>query len=424
MSKKLTDTNITTEEILNLQAMNLTQARKFLRLKQLELDALLETTQAINNNYSTKTLFQIYEFNLRTRLGIKKLAVYIKSKDWQCVSSYGVDKKILNIDIEKDLISIKKITDISDSTNKNLKDFEVVIPVYHKNIPLSYILIGDYAQTQEESKSDIRFVQTISNIICVAIENKKLVRREIQEEGLRKELELAAQMQTMLFPTILPNDDHLEMAAKYLPHRDIGGDYYDFIRLNNQEIVFCIADVSGKGFAAGLIMASFQANFHALLLENCTLVDLVQTLNTKVRNTAKYEKFITFFVGKYNIKSGILQYINAGHNPPILYTDKKTHLLNDGATVLGMFDKLPFIKTGEFQIKEDSFILCYTDGLIEVENNANQPFELDRLCDYVIKNVNMSVNDFNETLIKEVNNFKESNQFTDDVTLLSCKIFR
>jgi len=419
-----TDVKIRGHDILNIQSLSQMDLRKLVRLRQLELNSLLEITEAINSNFSTASLFEKYEVILGTQLGVKKLAVFIKTDLWTCISGIGIDKEFLDIDVEEDLLDYKEFTSLDDSTNPNLADFELVIPVYHKDIPLAYVLIGDYKDDGDDALSDIRYIQTITNVIVVAIENKKLVRDQIRQEGVKREMELAAQMQSTLFPSEMPNDDKIQMASSYLPHRDIGGDYYDVIRLGEKEIVFCIADVSGKGFAAGLVMASFQANLHTLLLQNRSLKKLIPILNAKVLGTAKREKFITFFIARYNFKTRVLSYVNAGHNPPILYHNKQIELLKEGCTILGMFDKLPkMVKEGKIKISGEALMLCYTDGLIEVENNKNEAFELDNLCKGVHKYAYKEIVGFNKSIIQKVKRYKGENPFMDDVTLLSCRFF-
>ena len=169
---------------------------------------------------------------------------------------------------------------------------------------------------------------------------------------MKKELELAAQVQTLLIPDQLPKDDAIEMAAIYQPHRDIGGDYYDYLEVNEDEIVFCIADISGKGIAAALLMANFQAQLRAYLRQNyLPITDFIQQLNKNVNQITRGDKFITMFLAKYNKATRVLKYINAGHNPPVLLQNGKSQLLDKGCTILGMFEELPFVNMQEITLE-------------------------------------------------------------------------
>jgi len=164
----------------------------------------------------------------------------------------------------------------------------------------------------------LHFVQTLSNIIVVAIENIRLFNESLRQEALKKELELASKMQSMLIPRkeTLPRNEKLHLTAFYHPHFDVGGDYYDCIILNKDEVGFCIADVSGKGISAALLMSNFQANLRALFTHEISLPALVERLNERVISSANGEKFITLFIAKFNYRTNDLVYINAGHNAP------------------------------------------------------------------------------------------------------------
>ncbi|MEO6884627.1 MAG: SpoIIE family protein phosphatase, partial [Bacteroidia bacterium] len=308
------------------------------KIKDIKLNALLEVTKAINSNQSVSQLLATYENTLRNQLNIGKLILFSKSETWKTILKYGVDDDYNKIDVEKDFANIKEITTI-DSVSKSLKKtFEIIIPVFHKTVPLAYVLIGDLNEDKLEVSAAIKhlpFIQTLTNIIIVAIENKKLAKDNIRQAAVQKELDLASEMQSMLFPSSLPHDKQLDVAAVYLPHQQVGGDYYDFIRLNENEIAFCMADVSGKGVAAALLMSNFQANLRILFNHTTTLADLVKELNSKVMANAKGEKFITLFIAKYNMVTRVLNYVNAGHNPPLFASGKSTNLLKIGCTGLG-----------------------------------------------------------------------------------------
>src|SRR5690606_1439049 len=157
---------------------------------------------------------------------------------------------------------------------------------------------GDVNQEKLELSAAIKhlpYVQTLTNIIVVAIENKKLFKENIRRAQITKELELAQDMQKLLFPQALPNTDVIQVAATYLPHAQVGGDYYDFIQLNNHEFIFCMADVSGKGVAAALLMSNVQATLHSLVNYTHDLKNIVSELNRRVITNTKSEKFVSLF---------------------------------------------------------------------------------------------------------------------------------
>lgn len=396
------------------------------RVKDIKLNSLLEITKAINNNFSTEQLLEIFEEVLEKQLNIGKLVLFSNENDsWKCILKYGVGDEYNDINVERDLLSIHEIGTINFSQKRLSKAFEIVIPVFHKSQPLAYVLIGDLEDKVEVSPAikHLPFVQTLTSIIVVAIENKKLARDTIRQAAMRKELELASEMQSMLFPSSLPRDKNIDTAAFYLPHQQVGGDYYDFMWLNENECAFCVADVSGKGVAAALLMSNFQANLRVLFNHTDTLTELVRELNTKVMANAKGEKFITLFIAKYNIVTRTLTYVNAAHNPPLIASGNSISTLKIGCTGLGMFDEIDKIKEGIVNISPGTTIVCYTDGLTELENDKGEDFGIDSLKELMKNNTKLNMMELNVKIMETVMSYKQSRPYIDDIALFSIKIF-
>lgn len=396
------------------------------KIKDQKLNILLEITKAINNNQPTQELLLKYEHFLRKELNIEKIVLFSNdNNEWHTLLSYGISEKgIKAINIEETLLPLKEITTVMSLQSKTLKGFDIVVPVYHKSNPLAYVLIGDIYEDELALSPTIKhlpFIQTLTNIIVVAIENKRLAKERLKEEVVRKELELASRMQNMLFPETLPNNEKVEMAALYKPHQKVGGDYYDVITLNENEIVICMADVSGKGISAALLMANFQANLLALSNYSESLSELVRELNRKVMRSAKGEKFITLFIAKYNYLTRTLNYVNAGHNPPILASGYAINQLKVGSTGLGMFDELPKVREGIITIEPNSILVCYTDGIVDIENKEKKEFSLERMIEILKYNKHLSMQQLNELYIKKIDSFRDGMPYIDDITLLSCR---
>ena len=347
---------------------------KRLKLYSFKLNALLEITQAINENLSISHLLKRYETILKDELNIGRIALLKLNEKWDTILTTGLDKDdVAAIDVESDLLHINEISFVTSSPNERLKHFDIIIPVITQDTPLAYVLIGDIDEEAEGVSPTIKhlhFIQTISNVIIVAIENIRLFNESLRQEAMKKEMELASRMQNMLIPenASLPQNKHIQFNAFYHPHFSVGGDYYDCIALNDDEFGFCIADVSGKGISAAILMSNFQANLRALFTDEISLDQLVTILNDRVMASAKGEKFLTLFIGKYIISKKELRYINAGHNPPILFEKKlkKISMLREGCVGMGMLDDIPKIDMGTCIIEEPSKLLCYTDGLVEL----------------------------------------------------------
>ena len=408
--------------------------KRLTRISEIKLDSLLEVTKAINSNYSIDMLLEIFKGILENKLQIPKLMLFISSEDdWKCWLKSGVGEEYKGIVVERDLLHIREINAVnfsentplnfSESNNENL--LEIVIPVYHKTQPLAYLMIGDADDSKEVIRPSIKhlnFVQTLTSIIVVAIENKKLAKQSIRQIEVKRELELASIMQNMLFPTGLPQNDKIDSAAFYLPHRQVGGDYYDYVEINDNEFAFCVADVSGKGVAAAFVMSNFQAQLRILLKHTSSLTELVKELNVNVMASAKGEKFITLFVAKYNLVTRKLNYINAAHNPPILLHDGNVTTLHEGCLGLGMFDEISDIESAEITIEPNTKIVCYTDGLTELENGAGEEFGVENLKDVVLANRNEGMQSLNRAIMDAVDLYKGKKPYVDDIALLSLKI--
>ncbi|QQS29817.1 MAG: PP2C family protein-serine/threonine phosphatase [Sphingobacteriales bacterium] len=402
--------------------------KRQLLIKQLQIDSLLEVTKAINNNYSANTLFRIYEFILRAQMGVEKLIVFHKNNIWSCVCCYGLQGKealIVNTNVEGKFTDFKDATHLTDKTNQpELAPFDWIIPVYHKDRPLAFLLLGEMKNNNSDTLDEkIKFIQTITNIIIVAIENKRLFKQQLQQERFKKELELAAQVQNMMVPKHLPDNETLQMSGVYLPHNNIGGDYYDFLPLNEHQFMVCIADISGKGIAAALLMANVQAVLRTLVSEELPLTELVKKLNRRVIDITGGEHFITLFIGKFNSRTRTLNYINAGHNPPILLADNALKLLEKGCTILGILDELPFINEGHQQLEPGNLLLSYTDGLVDLENEKGQYFTDKRLEDFILNNGHLPVSEMTQLLTETLDNFKGRQNASDDISFLSFKVF-
>ncbi len=393
-------------------------------IRDIKLNSLLEITKAINRNSSTEQLLQIFEEVLETQLNIGKLVLFSYENGWKCVLKYGVGDEYNDIDVERDLLPITEIATINFSQKRLNKAFEIVIPVFHKSQPLAYVLVGDLEDRVEVSPAikHLPFVQTLTSIIVVAIENKKLAKDTIRQAAMRKELELASEMQSMLFPSTLPTDNKLDCAAFYLPHQQVGGDYYDFMWLSENECAFCVADVSGKGVAAALLMSNFQANLRILFNHTSSLSDLVRALNSKVMANAKGEKFITLFIAKYNLITRTLTYVNAAHNPPLIAIGNSISTLKVGCTGLGMFDDIVQLKEGVVQITPGTTIVCYTDGLVELENDKGVDFGIEALKTILKNNAHLSMMELNALIMQTIIEYKQNQPYVDDIALFSVKV--
>ncbi|MEO5570667.1 MAG: PP2C family protein-serine/threonine phosphatase [Bacteroidia bacterium] len=390
--------------------------------KTLKLHWLLQITKAINYNLPADQLFKIYKSVLEEHLKVGKLMLFINEEKWRHILSYGVDYPKFEIDFDNDF---ENLNDIQQGDSKKpgwISGFETIIPVNHNERSLAYALIGDYSKLESDMKGILPFIHTITNLIIVAIENKRLTKESIRQASLEKEMELAAEMQAMLFPSTLDGHNVFDVAATYLPHQEIGGDYYDYFKINENESMVCMADVSGKGIAAALLMANFQANLHAVSKHIVSLPELITTLNETVFKNAKGEKYITVFLAKINHHTKEIQYVNAGHNPPLLFHNREFMLLEHGTIGLGMFEKLPFIKSGTIHFPKNSMLFCYTDGVTELEDMNGNHYGLENFKKLIVNHcLEQNLETFHNCIMEALNQFRNEIAFNDDVTLLTLR---
>jgi sigma-B regulation protein RsbU (phosphoserine phosphatase) len=398
-------------------------ANSALKLKNLKLNSLLEITNAINNNFSKEQLLKIFEFVLRSQLNIGRMAFYTCDEEWRCSLRYGLDMRFEEEEAAIQVLLFKEVTEFTEERHACFDKFEVVIPVFHKSKPLAFLLLGDIREDLIDNTQTrhIPFIQTLANIITVAIENKKLAKDNLRQAAVRKELELASEMQAMLFPNALPKDDKIEIAAFYQPHQEIGGDYYDFVKLNDNEVALCMADVSGKGVSAALLMANFQANIRALFYHSSSLPEIITELNKRVNASAKGEKFITLFLAKYNFITRVMTYINAGQNPPLFLYDNTVSQLSVGCPGLGMLEEIRSIKEGIINVPAGAALICYTDGVTELENEESKEFGLSKLELILVEKQNSSMKELNDYVVTKLKKHKGSRGYVDDIALLSCR---
>ena len=395
-------------------------------LKEIQLNSLLEITKAINENGPVDQLIRIFTFILKEQLGFSKIVFIQRQEAWNSLIKIGIKGKIPLEDLAKLLIRFKDITMLASSNSELLNEFQAVVPVIHEEKPLSYLLISKTTNSliPNSDSLNLTFVQTISNIISVAIENKSLAKKSLVQERINKELEVAREMQKLLFPTELPSNKKLDISARYIPRHAIGGDYYDFIPIGDEEYIMCIADVSGKGISAALLMANFQATIRTVLkYQNFELPFLMEELNKKVVRATHGEKFITFFIAHYNGFTHELKYVNAGHNHPILFQNKEIILLESGCTGLGMLDELPSIKVGQLTITPNSSLVLYTDGIVELENEVGEQFGLERLLQNVEMYSDLAMEDMNSIIFSKLEEWKGKQKYDDDTAIFSCKFF-
>lgn len=394
-----------------------------------QLRQLLQVTRAINSNYSRNEILDIYVNILKGESYISRFVLFsVEGQQLKVEAMSGVAEEVMEFLSDEDVLDyIKNPSKVYFKPKTDKNPFNIILPAHHKDHVLSILMVetvydnSEYLNLPEHIADAPEFLQTLHNIVFVALENKKLFKENLQQERLRKELELASELQAMLFPPAWPaNHLNIDIAAFHIPFSEVGGDYFDYFIISEKELALCIADVSGKGISAALLMSNFQANVRALFPIYDDLKKLLNQLAENVDRASRGERFITGFFAIYNIESRMLTYINAGHNPPVLRNGDKTRLLEEGTTGLGMISPLPFVHSESIYLEPGSVLVCYTDGVSELENSRNEYFGYEPIEKILQSHSQSNSEQINLALSVAMSRFKGS-AFHDDAAILTCK---
>ena len=402
--------------------------RRQLQLKQFELDTVLGVAHDMTaRDHSVDELYHMLRLTLQGQRNVVQLVLFAKEgsefKVRLCLGcDMGTAKKL---QLSAALLdgTITQPQAVEDLLLDALWDpYELVLPIMRQRQVAAYIFVGGMRSDYDRQQL-IPFLSSLTNTLIGAVENRRLQAQRVADAAVRKEIEIAQEVQAMLFPRTLPNDRDLAIERSYVPHTEIGGDYYDVVEVDADHLLLCVADVSGKGVPASLLMSNFQAGLRTLLRQGVPLATIVPELNYLLFRNSGGEKFITAFFGIYNRRTRHLQYVNAGHNDPLLLGDNGTvRALKAGTVMLGIMEELPMMQVGEITIPPHSLLLLYTDGLTEVFDANNNEFGEEGVLAVLHRNRYLPLPKLHQELLRSINAFSAHNaQFADDVTILSCR---
>lgn len=250
-----------------------------------------------------------------------------------------------------------------------------------------------------------------------------LLAEQRQRQRLEQEIEIAREVQEQLFPRSLPSIPGVQLAAICKPARSVSGDYYDFIRLSPNCVAIALADISGKGIFAALLMASVQAALRSMAQAdgNCGTAALVTQLNNHLFRNTSDDRYATFFYAVYDAASGLLTYTNAGHLAPFFLSEGRVHRLDQGGTVVGLFEDAPYTQ-GTLQVPPGSVLVAFSDGLTEPENVYGEEFGMLRLRDEILRQRDTSPQRLAENLIAATEQWSGTPEQADDITVVIARM--
>jgi serine phosphatase RsbU (regulator of sigma subunit) len=283
--------------------------------------------------------------------------------------------------------------------------------------------VGRKPGGEDFNGDDMDIFREVSDQTALALQNLHLQGEYLEKKRLDKELSLARRVQDQLLPQEIPQLAGLDVFGRMRPCYEVAGDYFDVIPLDEWRVVLALADVSGKGAGAAMLMANLQAGLHSALRFTDRLDDIALGLNNLVNRNTSAAQFITCFLALYDIRSGRLTYVNAGHNPPLIVgpTGRPARLLEGTGLILGALADMPYGSGAETMAAGDVLVI-YTDGVEEANDPQGREFGRDRIRDTVAARRTEPAQAIVQALFAEVEAFAAGTPFADDATALIARV--
>lgn len=422
--------NIAAPAIANAKMYDqLRRANRTLDQKVQVLNTLFEVGRELNRTFKQDEILQRLSLSLMGQMMINNFFVALKdTTDGQLTVVYKKGSSFNDTLIDQ---CLNACTGLSHGSNALLIDDRY--PVFHNSgisiiVPMrvqqqlrGYIFLGPKMNGQPVTVSDLDFLNLLSNTVISAIEGARLFEETLEKKRLEEELNVARDIQQRLLPSVMPTVPGYDIDGFNLPSRRVGGDYFDIIPVSDDRIILTIADVSGKGMPASLLMSNLQAGLRLLAYDNLPLSDFTFRLNNLIYQNTSIEKYITFFIALLHVKTHQLDFVNAGHNPPYLFHADGSHdTLEKGGIILGMMPDMPF-ETGHLSFPAGGCLSLFTDGVTEAMN-GDDPFDEYRVIDFFEKlPPDASSKTINKKMIERLFEFAGDPTRDDDVTMLTVK---
>lgn len=271
------------------------------------------------------------------------------------------------------------------------------------------------------TEEHLNILTTLASVASIRVENAALLEERMERERLEQELELATEIQQRFQPAGPPVIEGYEFQGISFSCYEIGGDYYDFIGRENGRMLIALGDVSGKGTAAALLMSSLHAAIHAQVSARSSLEEMVKSVNQYLADNTPANRFVTLFATELDPATGVLKYINAGHNPPLIGRSDGTIIqLSSGGFPLGIMPGAEF-ESGETRLERGESLVIYSDGVSEANNIRDEEFGMERLCEVVRNNLKASAAGMRDKVESALSAFTQTAPANDDITLVIVK---
>ena len=295
------------------------------------------------------------------------------------------------------------------------------VPIGDDEEVIGVLYADRHGRLEPFKDADLRLLTLLANTAAVRIQQARQVAALIGAARLKRDIETAAAIQRDFLPQSLPPCEGYGMAARALPCLQVGGDYYDLVALDAKRIGLAVADVSGKGIGAALLMASLRAWLHAELVHGSDLAAIAGKLNDFIHQSSDIHSFITFFFAELDTETGALRFINAGHNPALVFgRDGLVRELPATGLCLGMFAGRSF-EVGTAEVGPGEVLVLYTDGITESRNSAAEEFGVDGLAGAVREERESDAPAILDGVFRRLKEFTGCEEPFDDRTLVVVK---
>jgi serine phosphatase RsbU (regulator of sigma subunit)/pSer/pThr/pTyr-binding forkhead associated (FHA) protein len=284
---------------------------------------------------------------------------------------------------------------------------------------IGLVYVDSLQQAHAFTEDDLRVLTALANVAAAKIENVRLLEESLEKRRLEEDMRMAAEIQTGLLPRDAPHLPGWDLAGCNLPCRTVGGDYYDFA-IEEGRLLLALGDVSGKGTGAALLMTVLRAAVRGHWTEP-RLSEGVARINRTVCQNVPSSKYVTFFLASLDPATGRLDFVNAGHNPPLLVrAGGEVETLTEGGLVLGMFDTYGY-DGGTVEMRPGDTLVVYSDGVTETWDPGGEEFGEERLVALAVRERTLGAEELQDAIIREIERFEEGARATDDRTLVVLK---
>jgi serine phosphatase RsbU (regulator of sigma subunit)/pSer/pThr/pTyr-binding forkhead associated (FHA) protein len=271
------------------------------------------------------------------------------------------------------------------------------------------------------TEDHLKVLTTLSSVAAIRVENARLLEERMERERLENELQLASEIQQRFQPSAPPKVEGFDLQGISFPCYEVGGDYYDFIHLNDGRLLIALGDVSGKGTAAALLMSSLHAAVHAQAETNLSVVNKINSINNYLADNTPANRFVTLFLAELNPQDGSINFVNAGHNPPVIvHSGGTTEQLGSGGLPLGIMSGFSYTE-GKTQLHPGDVLVIYSDGVSEANNPTGDEFGVERLCEVVNKHLDKPANRLRDRIEDALSKFADNTPAGDDITFVIVK---